>query len=160
MCYALFTPEFTENGSYILSVEAKDKSNNVSGIEPYTVLFVVDIESKISVLYNFPNPCKENTTFRWVLTGSVVPEYMYIHIYASDGKLVHTIPVHTVSQVHIGTNSLEVVWDVTDAAGRRLSPGTYTYTLRFSNQAQYKHLKTIHDEVISPKYGRLIIQEF
>lgn len=160
MCYALFTPEFIENGSYILSVEAKDKSNNVSGIEPYTVLFEVDIESKISVLYNFPNPCKENTTFRWILTGSVVPEYMYIHIYASDGKLVHTIPVHTVSQVHIGTNSLEVVWDVTDAAGRRLSPGTYTYTLRFSNQAQYKHLKTIHDEVISPKYGRLIIQEF
>lgn len=159
MCYAIFTPEFTENGSYILSIEAKDRSNNVSGIEPYTVLFIIDVESKISVLYNFPNPCKENTTFRFILTGSVVPEVMYIHIYANDGKLVHTIPVHTVKHIHIGTNSLEVAWNVTDAAGRRLSPGTYTYTLRFSNQAQYKHLKTVHDNVMNNKFGRLIVHE-
>lgn len=158
MCYAIFTPEFLENGTYVLTVEAKDMSNNVSGIEPYTVSFVIDVESKISVLYNFPNPCSDATTFRFILTGYKVPQTMYIHIYASDGKLVHTIPVHSVKPIHIGTNSLEVNWNLTDAAGRQLSPGAYVYTLRFSDQASYKHLKTIHDDVMKTKYGRLIVE--
>jgi hypothetical protein len=126
-CYAIFTPEFTENGTYILSIEAKDISNNLSGIEPYSIEFTIDLESKISVLYNFPNPCTDATTFRFILTGSKIPETMYIHIYANDGKLVHTIPVHTAKHIHIGTNSLEVYWNLTDDAGRRLSAGTYTY---------------------------------
>lgn len=159
-CYAIFSPEFTENGTYILSIEAKDMSNNLSGIEPYTIEFTIDLESKISVLYNFPNPCTDATTFRFILTGSKIPETMYIHIYANDGKLVHTIPVHTAKHIHIGTNSLEVYWNLTDAAGRRLSAGTYTYILRFSNQASYKHLKTVHDQVMNTKYGRLIIADY
>ena len=158
-CYVIFTPEFLENGQYTLTVQAHDASKNDSGLQEYSITFSIELEQKISVLYNYPNPCKNYTTFRFILTGSEVPKNMNISIYAADGKLVQNIPINKLTNVHIGTNSIDAYWNGTDEAGNILADGIYTYTLTFTDSSQFGHLQTDHDQYMNVKYGRLIIQK-
>lgn len=155
ICHALLQLHNLIPGTYTLYVQAKDASGNYAGAEPYEIDFKVADDSQISVLYNYPNPSRDYTIFSYTIAGSQKPENMHIAIYSSSGALIHRIPVHT---PHIGKNKISVQWNLTDAAGKKLSPGTYFYTLEFNNSSEFTHLPTKNDAFMYRKYGKLLIE--
>ncbi|MGQ9863433.1 MAG: putative type IX secretion system sortase PorU2 [Bacteroidia bacterium] len=122
-----YRPDRLENGEYILSVQAWDKSRNRSGNQPYQVRFRVINESTITPVINFPNPFSTATRFYYELTGSELPEVFQIHIYTMSGRLVKVIDLKALGEVRIGRNVTAYAWDGTDEFGDRLANGVYLY---------------------------------
>ncbi len=156
-CIIILNPTFKEDGTYELHIQARDVSGNYAGSQEYILYFQIQQEAQISVLYNFPNPCKTLTTFRFILTGNQVPKDARIEIFSDVGALVKTIELPE-SKLHTGTNSIDVNWDGTDSHHVVLPNGVYVYRLIFSDKNSYTHYATPHDEFIHKAYGKLIIQ--
>lgn len=70
---------------------------------------------------NFPNPFNPSTTIKFDLAK---PGRAILSIYNVKGALVRTL-----TDEFIGAGSHSFVWDGQDKAGKRLSSGTYFYTL-------------------------------
>ena len=156
-CLIILNPEFFEDGLYELHIQARDVSGNYAGTQEYILYFEIQQEPRISVLYNYPNPCETFTIFRFIITGNEVPKDARIEIFSETGVLVKEIPLPE-SKIHIGTNSVDVSWNGTDSHGIILPNGLYIYRLVFSNKDSYDHYATPHDEVMNKAYGKLIIQ--
>gem|GEM_PF-1631387 len=129
LCTVLFTPKLND-GEYELTVTARDESGNAHE-NPYVIQFKVATKSRISTLFNFPNPAHNYTTFRIVLSGSKLPRDAKISIYSLQGALVYEMPLRN---LHIGTNDVTLHWDTN---AKNLVPGVYTYHLTFSNQHEF-----------------------
>src|SRR5690606_17793490 len=89
---------FTQDGTYELLVQAKDKSRNISGTygDPavgidYRISFEVITKEMITNVLNYPNPFSTATKFVFTLTGSEIPTYMKIQIMTVSGKVVREI---------------------------------------------------------------------
>lgn len=144
-----FRPKFTEPGIYELHVQAEDASGNETAAQEYVIQFRVDFAQTVSVLYNYPNPCSDFTTFRFILSGSTIPKNVKIRISDVQGHQVCELPI---SNVHIGTNDFDVYWN------ERLENGLYFYQLEFEDQTSWKQITMKQTTALNKKTGKLLIQ--
>ncbi len=154
ICRVLFSPELLAKGVYELHIQANDVSGNKSSSQEYVIQFVIESETKVSTLYNYPNPCSDFTTFRFVLTGLEVPKNVSIVVSDSKGRIVREI---FVPNAHIGTNVLDVYWDGRDNAGNELPNGVYFYSLHFDDESSWENLPLKQTKPLNKKTGRLLI---
>ncbi len=155
ICQVVCLPTFTTDGLYELHVNAHDVTGNAAASKEYVVQFEIIQEQKVSVLYNYPNPCKEFTTFRFVLTGEEVPNHAQILICDGEGRRVKSLPL---KNVHIGTNTIDVYWDGRDDRGVVLPNGVYLYYLDFENKSEWETLSLPATMMLGKKYGKLLLE--
>ena len=125
---------FEEDGRYKLSIQAKDRSRNVSGTYnnpgagiDYKVNFEVITRATISNILNYPNPFTSSTRFVFTLTGTQVPTYMKIQIMTISGKIVKEITQVELGHIRVGQNLTDYAWNGTDEYGDPLANGLYLY---------------------------------
>ena len=155
IAHVYFTPTLSEAGTYELHVQAKDASGNATASQEYSVQFEVDLEPKVSILYNYPNPCAEFTTFRFILTGKEKPQNLAIQISDVKGHVVKTIHINN---AHIGTNNVDIYWDGRDNAGGYLPNGVYFYQLTFDGKSDWETLRLKQTDGLNKNTGRLVIR--
>lgn len=126
-CKLNYLPTLTEDGTYQLIVQAKDKSDNQSGAIDYKIQFEVVNKSTITEIMNYPNPFSTATHFVFTLTGSEVPTYFKIQILTVTGKVVREITNDELGMIHIGRNITDYAWDGKDEFGDQLANGVYLY---------------------------------
>ncbi len=125
-CKILYSPTLAD-GTYELSVQAADRSNNISGTNPYKIDFEVITKSAITNVFNYPNPFSTATRFVFTLTGEQLPTYFKIQVITITGKVVREITEAELGPLHIGRNITEYAWDGTDQFGSKLANGIYLY---------------------------------
>lgn len=123
----LLTPTLSEDGIYEILVQAKDRSNNLSGTIDYQITFEVINRSTITNVLNYPNPFSTSTQFVFTLTGNEVPDLFTIQIMTITGKVVREIDKHELGNIHIGRNITDYAWDGMDEFGDPLANGVYLY---------------------------------
>ncbi len=122
-----FLPEFDQDGTYELIIQAKDLSNNQAGRLNHRVSFQVITASQVSELLNYPNPFTSSTAFVFTLTGRELPDYFKIEIMTVTGKVIREIGLAELGPIRIGRNITEFKWDGTDQYGQPVANGTYLY---------------------------------
>lgn len=120
----VFRPTGLPEGRYVINVEAKDRSGNSSGVEPYEVSFYVEHETSLSISSIYPNPSKGLAALDISLTGDAKPWYVGVRFVNITGETVLSTALPT-DDLHIGTN--RVRWTVSDERGNTLPPGIYFY---------------------------------
>ncbi|MBX2973922.1 MAG: hypothetical protein KF797_12525 [Flavobacteriales bacterium] len=123
----MYRPRLTDDGKYLLTVQAMDLSRNASGDHDYKVSFEVINRSTITEVLNYPNPFTTNTRFVFTLTGITVPTYMKIQIMTVTGRVVREVKMHELGPMRVGRNITDFAWDGTDEFGDRLARGVYLY---------------------------------
>jgi len=123
----LFTPTLSEDGVYEIIVQAKDRSNNESGMIDYRITFEVINRATITNVLNYPNPFSTSTRFVFTLTGSEIPDVFTIQIMTITGKVVREITKEELGSIHIGRNVTDYAWDGLDEFGDPLANGVYLY---------------------------------
>lgn len=156
-CKINFKP-LLNDGKYLLRVQAKDVSSNISGFYDYTIRFEVITKQTISYLLNYPNPFSTSTRFVFTLTGSEVPDDIRIRIFTLSGKVVKEIFKQELGNIHIGRNISEYSWDGTDMYGDKLANGVYFYQVEArSKGAAIEHRETDADKYFKHGFGKLYI---
>lgn len=122
-----YRPTLPTDGKYMLTVQAQDMSDNISGDNDYKIGFEVINRSTITEVLNYPNPFTTNTRFVFTLTGSTVPSYMKIQIMTVTGKVVREVKMHELGPLRVGRNITDFAWDGTDEFGDKLARGVYLY---------------------------------
>jgi hypothetical protein len=128
-CKILFNPACVEDGTYDLIVQAKDRSDNQSGIIDYKISFEVVNKPTITNVLNYPNPFTTSTQFVFTLTGTEVPDLFTIQIMTITGKVVQEINRDQFGDLHIGRNVTNYAWDGKDMYGDQLANGVYLYRI-------------------------------
>jgi hypothetical protein len=126
-CKIVYTPMLSEDGIYELLVQAKDRSDNESGMIDYVITFEVINKATITNVLNYPNPFSTSTRFVFTLTGSEVPDVFTIQIMTITGKVVREIDRDELGNIHIGRNITDYAWDGLDEFGDPLANGVYLY---------------------------------
>ncbi|MCA6435326.1 MAG: hypothetical protein IM600_07635 [Bacteroidetes bacterium] len=126
-CSINYQPQLAVDGKYSLQIKAKDRSNNKSGFNNYTIDFEVNNQPSITQILNYPNPFNNSTRFVFTLTGSEIPEVFTIQIMTVSGKLVKEITRAELGELKIGRNITQYAWDGRDNFGDRLANGIYLY---------------------------------
>jgi len=154
----LYTPSLPD-GEYRLEVQAKDKSGNKSGVNPFSINFKVININSVSQVLNYPNPFSTSTQFVFTLTGSAVPENISISIYTLSGKVVKEITKQELGPLRIGINRTEYKWDGTDDFGAKLANGVYLYKVNFKDKdgKGFETFKTKADTLFKDGFGKLVI---
>ncbi len=111
-----------EDGEYELTVFAKDASDNIASENGYSKKFVVNNETKILNVYNYPNPFNDDTHFTFMLTQ--IPEEVKIKIYTIAGRLIKQIELSS-DQLDFDFN--KIYWDGRDEDGDLVGNGVYLY---------------------------------
>ncbi len=124
-----YNANFPVDGTYLLTVQAKDRSRNASGTQDYKIQFQVDNKPTVTNVLNYPNPFSTSTRFVFTLTGSEVPEVFTIQIMTITGKIVREIQRSELGHVHIGRNITDYAWDGKDDFGDKLANGVYLYKI-------------------------------
>ncbi len=156
-CKINYKPLLTD-GKYMLRVQAKDVSNNISGFYDYTIRFEVITKQTISYVLNYPNPFSTSTRFVFTLTGSELPDDIRIRIFTISGKVVKEIYKHELGNIHIGRNITDYVWDGTDMYGDKLANGVYFYQVEArSKGSNVEHRETDADKYFKHGFGKLYI---
>lgn len=157
-CKIRYTPNFTEDGRYELIVQAKDRSNNQSGVIDYHITFEVINKPSITNVFNYPNPFSTSTKFVFTLTGSEVPETFKIQIMTITGKVIREITRDELGPLHIGNNITEFAWDGRDEFGDLLANGVYLYTVVTRlNGNSIDHRETSADGYFKHAVGKMYI---
>ncbi len=118
-------------GEYSLRVFAKNASGNVvdsSGIEKY---FIVNEETEILNVYNYPNPSSGETYFTFKLTQ--IPDELKIKIYTVAGRLIREIK-KTSSELDYDFNT--IFWDGKDDDENQIANGVYLYKVIISKDGK------------------------
>ncbi|MGB1032100.1 MAG: hypothetical protein ACPGWM_05775, partial [Flavobacteriales bacterium] len=122
-----YMPNLTNDGTYQLLVQARDKSGNSSGDIDYRISFEVIQESSITDVLNYPNPFTTSTRFVFTVTGNEPPDEIYIQIMSISGRIVREIRTDEFGLIRVGRNISEYAWDGNDQFGDRLANGVYLY---------------------------------
>jgi len=122
-----YNPQLEEDGTYKLTVNARDASENIAGNSSYTVSFRVFNEEMVSNVFNYPNPFSTSTQFVFTLTGNEEPGNLLIRIMTVTGKVVKEITMAELGNVKVGINKTDYKWDGTDEYGDKLANGVYFY---------------------------------
>lgn len=151
-------PNFKLDGTYELTVQAKDETGNLSGAFPYKVNFEVITKNMVANVLNYPNPFSSSTQFVYTLTGRV-PTYFTIQIMTVSGRLIKEIDLAGLGELKIGTHRTEYHWDGTDEYGDILANGVYLYRVNVKDEsgADYEHYDGSVDELFKKGWGKLVI---
>ena len=125
-----YRPQTLADGEYVLRVEAADATGNESGEEPYQVTFLIKNETTFTFNSVFPNPASSDFSFRFQLTGNVLPDFFSLQIFTTDGRLVQEFTQEDVIDFNIGLN--ELIWQADDLSGGSLPNGMYIYRMKIS----------------------------
>lgn len=157
-CQVILKPQLMKDGIYQLSVQANDKSKNLSGRNDYTINFEVQNESSITQVLNYPNPFSTSTRFVFTLTGSELPTNFKIQIMTISGKIVKEIFEDELGPLHIGKNITQYAWDGRDQFGDRLANGVYLYrVLTKINGDNIKQKETAADSYFKNGWGKMYL---
>jgi len=118
-------------GEYSLRVFAKNAAGNIvdsSGIEKY---FIVNEETEILNVYNYPNPSSGQTYFTFKLTQ--IPDELKIKIYTVAGRLIKEIK-KTSSELDYDFNT--IFWDGKDDDKNQIANGVYFYKVIISKDGK------------------------
>ena len=133
-CTIEYQGDFKIDGIYELRIMAVDKSSNISGngdgVYDQKISFEIVTESSITQLINYPNPFSSSTRFVFTLTGSEIPDNIFIQIMTITGKVVKEITQDELGPIHIGRNITEYEWNGTDKYGEKLANGVYLYKVQ------------------------------
>ena len=110
-------PEFTKDGDYILMVNGRDASGNLSGTLDYAVNFRVITRSSLSNVLNYPNPFSTSTCFVYTMTGAETPAHFKIQIMTVSGRVVREITESEFGPLQAGTHISNFCWDGRDEEG-------------------------------------------
>ncbi len=151
-------PQFDQDGTYGLRVQATDRSKNSSGTNDYFINFEVINKSTITHLLNYPNPFSTSTQFVFTLTGSQIPDNLMIQIMTISGKLVKTIYMDDLGPIRVGRNITDYRWDGRDEFGDKLANGVYLYTVTTRlNGGEIEHRSTNADKYFKKEFGKMYI---
>ncbi|MCX6291286.1 MAG: C25 family cysteine peptidase [Bacteroidetes bacterium] len=157
-CRIDWNPVFTEDGVYILEVEAADKSKNESGRYNYKISFEVVNHSTITEVLNYPNPFSTSTRFVFLLTGNEIPTYMKIQVMTVTGKIVREITQEELGNIHIGRNITDYAWDGKDEFGDQLANGIYLYRVITNLHGDIiEHRETEADKFFKKGWGKMYL---
>lgn len=157
-CKIIYKPVFVNDGLYRLRVQAKDMSENMSGVNDYVIDFKIITKSSITHLLNYPNPFSTSTRFVFELTGSEIPDDMQIEIFTISGKLVKKIFLYELGSIRIGKNITDYVWDGTDMYGDKLANGLYFYQVKAKIKGVNIELReTTADKYFKKEIGKMYI---
>ena len=148
-----------ESGEYILFVQARDASGNLSGDHEININFQVINETTVSNVLNYPNPFSTSTEFVFTLTGARVPDVFTIQIMTLSGKVVKEITKEELGNLRIGVNRSSYKWDGTDEYGSKLANGVYLYRV-FTDYSgeEYEHYNNGSiDDFFKKGFGKLVI---
>ncbi|GAB4448410.1 MAG: hypothetical protein OHK0036_03880 [Bacteroidia bacterium] len=146
------------DGKYTLRVQATDRSQNVSGLNDYRIMFEVINKPTITQILNYPNPFSTSTRFVFTLTGSEIPEVFDIQIMTITGKVVKTIRKEDLGFIHIGRNITEYTWDGTDDFGDKLANGVYLYKVNVRLNGEKLDVRNTEvDKYFTKEIGKLVI---
>jgi len=148
------------NGSYLLMVQARDVTGNLSGREPYRITFRVINETTVTNFYPYPNPFSTSVRFVFTLTGEI-PEDIRIQIMTVSGKVVKTIFKDDLGPLRIGNNISQYAWDGTDEFGDQLARGVYLYKVdvRKAGGEDFDRRPTDADNMFKQGYGKLYLMK-
>ena len=141
-----YTPNFSEEGTYKIRIQGRDKSGNASGYFNYSVSFRVSKESTITRVFNYPNPFTTSTRFVFELTGEKVPDNFRIDIMNIKGKVIRQLDISDFQDLHIGRNITEFAWDGTDEYGAEVGNGVYLYRVYASLNGEELELNDTNQE--------------
>lgn len=119
-----YRPEFLPIGTYTLQIDATDATGNPSGDKPYELNFEVTDETAFQVRAVYPNPSPGKIHFL-LFIGAELPSDFLLEVYSSMGAPVLRFGNDVISQLHTGTNELNI--DTVDGNGGLLSNGVYLY---------------------------------
>jgi hypothetical protein len=154
----LFTPTCNEDGVYELIVQAKDRSNNQSGLIDYRITFEVVNKPSVTNVMNYPNPFSTSTRFVFTITGTEVPETFTIQIMTISGKVVREIDIDELGNIHIGRNVTDYAWDGKDEYGDQLANGVYLYrVITRLNGNEIEHRDSGADQFIVHGWGKMYL---
>ncbi len=153
----IYQPETLADGTYRLSVQARDASGNASGSQPYTVTFEIINEATITHFYPYPNPFSTSTRFVFTLTGTEIPDRLKIQIMTVSGKVVREITQDELGPIRIGNNMSTYAWDGRDEFGDQLANGVYLYRVLMESQNAIQHRQTAADRAFTRGFGKLYI---
>ncbi len=157
-CKISYSPTFTQDGIYTLSIQATDISNNKSGAVDYSIEFEVINKSTITEVLNYPNPFSTSTRFVFTLTGSLLPDYFKIQILTVSGKVVREITEDEIGTINIGRNISRYAWDGRDEFGDVLANGIYLYrVITKINGETIEHRSTNADQFFHKGFGKMYI---
>jgi len=109
---------FTSSGKYTVRVEAYDTRLR-KGL--WENALNVETDLKVSSIYNFPNPLKDDTYFTFMLSQ---PGDATIRIFTVAGNLIREVPANG---LNAGYN--QVYWNGRDDRGSVLANGVYLYKI-------------------------------
>jgi hypothetical protein len=157
-CRIEFNPSQLPDGKYELTVQARDRSLNMSGASEYKIQFEVINKSTITEVLNYPNPFSTSTRFVFTLTGSEIPETFKIQVMTISGKVVREITKEEIGDIKIGRNITEFAWNGKDEYGDQLANGVYLYRVvtRINGETIEKR-ETAADEYFKKGWGKLVI---
>jgi hypothetical protein len=157
-CRIEYNPSQLPDGKYQLTVQARDRSANVSGASEYKIQFEVINKSTITEVLNYPNPFSTSTRFVFTLTGSQIPETFKIQIMTISGKVVREITKEELGDIKIGRNITEFAWNGKDEYGDQLANGVYLYRVvtRINGETIEKR-ETVADDYFKKGWGKLVI---
>jgi hypothetical protein len=157
-CKITYRPDLKLDGSYQLLVQAKDKSQNLSGAVDYKINFEVQNEASITQVLNYPNPFSTATHFVFTITGSEVPSNFKIQIMNISGKIVKEISEDELGPLHIGRNITQYAWDGKDQFGDPLANGVYLYrVLTKLNGENIQRKETAADVYFKNGWGKMYL---
>ena len=155
-----FTPNFTLDGTYRMSVQSRDFSDNASGSESYETTFEVVTSSTVSNVVNYPNPFTTSTRFVYTLTGSDTDMDYRIRIFSASGRIVRELGPADLGDLRIGTHQTDGSWDGTDTYGDRLAKGVYFYRFELQDrngEAIEQRENLALDRFFEQGFGKLVI---
>ena len=151
-------PNFTKDGLYKLSVQARDRSKNMAGDNNYEIAFEVINKSTITNLLNYPNPFTTSTRFVFTLTGAQIPDVFKIQILSTSGKVIREIMKEELGTIHIGRNITDFAWDGTDEYGDPVANGVYLYRVITKIDGEtIEHKSSGADEFFTKDFGKMYI---
>lgn len=149
---------FTKDGTYTLLVQGQDRSGNLSGDYEYQIDFKIIQESSITEMMNYPNPFSTSTRFVFTLTGSEIPDRVFIQVMNISGKVVREITEADLGNIRIGRNITEYAWDGRDDYGDLLANGVYLYRVHVSSSGkEIKHLESGADAHFHKGLGKMYL---
>jgi hypothetical protein len=154
-----YQPDFLEDGTYEMIVQAQDASGNQSGRYDYKVTFEVIRENRISNVLNYPNPFSTSTQFVYTLTGTEAPDDFVIQVMTVSGRVVRELTQLELGPLQIGTHRTSGTWDGTDQYGNRLANGVYLYRvlIQDNNGEAYEKYDNGTDRFFKNNLGKLVI---
>jgi flagellar hook assembly protein FlgD len=94
----------------------------------------------------------------FTLTGTEIPDQMFIQIMTINGKVVKEITQDELGPINIGRNITEYAWDGTDNYGDKLANGVYLYKVQ--TQIDGVEIKRREEEVSSAQDGTTLSSKY